>query len=256
MTASKLFDLHGRTALVTGSSRGIGSAIVLALAEAGADVAVHYSGNVERAREVAGQAATGFGVKTAVVGGDLGAEGAAQTIFADVTAALGRLDILVLNASVQLPKDWTAITRADFDQQVNVNYRATLELLQLALPPMAERGWGRVLTIGSVQEREPHPEMLVYSSLKNAQTALGLSLAKQFAPRGVTINNLAPGVIETDRLRGRITGPEHREKVRGWIPVGFVGEPEDCAGAALLLCSDAGRYITGQNLFADGGMSL
>jgi|SRR5882724_7884167 len=121
---------------------------------------------------------------------------------------------------------------------------------------MAERKWGRVLTIGSVQECVPNPEMLVYSSLKNAQTALGFSLAKQYASHGVTINNLAPGVIETDRYHDRVKTPEHAERLLAWIPAGNIGQPADCVGAALLLCSDAGRYITGQNLFVDGGMSL
>ena len=82
------------------------------------------------------------------------------------------------------------------------------------------------------------------------------NLAKQYAPHGVTVNNLAPGVINTDRSRARLTDPAYVNKVLSWIPTGHIGEPEDCAGAALLLCSEAGRYITGQNLFVDGGMSL
>lgn len=249
------FCLKGRKALVTGSSRGIGSAIALAFAEAGADIAIHCAGNTAQARETESQAAA-FGVKTAVIQGDLSAGLASRSIFGSTLAAFGHIDILVLNASVQIPKDWLGITPEDVDKQIAVNYRSSLELLQLAVPPMAQRGWGRVLTIGSVQELVPNPEMLVYSSLKNAQTAMALSLAKQYAPQGVTFNNLAPGAIDTDRYRERVKTPERAEQVRGWIPAGSVGHPEDCAGAALLLCSDAGRYITGQNLFVDGGMSL
>jgi len=252
---NNLFDLNGRTALVTGSSRGIGAAIALSLAGAGADIAVHFGENVDRAQEVAKQAAR-FGVKAAIVGGDLSTKGGAQKVFAAAVATLGRLDILVLNASIQIPKKWTAITREDFDKQVAVNYRSSLELLQLTIPPMAERRWGRVLTIGSVQELVPNAEMLVYSSLKNAQTALGHSLAKQYASHGVTVNNIAPGVIATDRYHDRVTTPERTAQVLAWIPAGFVGEARDFGSIALLLCSDAGRYITGQNLFVDGGMSL
>jgi glucose 1-dehydrogenase len=249
------FHLHGRCALVTGSSRGIGAAIVLGLAEAGADVAIHSIRSDAAADQVAKMAAT-FGGRAVTVSGDLGAEENPHALHRSVLAALGRIDLLVLNASIQIPKDWTAITREEFQRQVNVNYRSSLELLQLCLPPMAQRKWGRVLTIGSVQETVPNPEMLVYSSLKNAQTALGLSLAKSYAACGITINNLAPGVIDTDRYRSRVTTPEHAERVRRWIPAGRIGQPEDCVGAALLLCSEAGRYITGQNLFVDGGMSL
>ncbi|MFZ4780522.1 MAG: SDR family NAD(P)-dependent oxidoreductase [Terrimicrobiaceae bacterium] len=249
------FSLKGRRALVTGSSRGIGRAIAVVLAEAGADVAIHYAAQPEAAEETARQAAA-FGGRTPLIKGDLGADGAAKSIHEQTIAALGGLDILVLNASVQIPKPWMEITREDFEKQTAVNYRSSLELLQLAVPGMIERQWGRILTIGSVQEKKPNLEMLIYSSLKNAQSGMALSLAKQLAPQGVTVNNLAPGVIETDRNRDRISAPEDNARVLSWIPAKVIGQPEDCAGAALLLCSDAGRYITGQSLFVDGGMSL
>lgn len=249
------FCLRGRTALVTGSSRGIGRAIALALAEAGADVAIHGVGDAAEARDVS-RKAEACGVRTTAIDRDLGDEDGAGTVFEAALTALGRVDILVLSASVQTPREWTGIRHAEIQRQFAVNYRSTLDLLQLAVPPMASRGWGRVLTIGSVQERRPHPDMLVYSSLKCAQTALGLSLARRYAAHGVTLNNLAPGVIETDRYRGRVTTPEQEKTVLSWIPAGHLGAPADCAGAALLLCSEAGRYITGQSLFVDGGMSL
>jgi NAD(P)-dependent dehydrogenase (short-subunit alcohol dehydrogenase family) len=218
-------------------------------------VAIHGARDEAESSSVAGLA-TAFGVKATAIDGDLENETAVKTLFETASVALGRVDILVLNASIQIPRGWSAIQHGDTQRQFAVNYRSTLDLLQLAVPPMAARGWGRVLTIGSVQERQPHPDMLVYSSLKCAQTALGLSLAKRYAQLGVTVNNLAPGVIETDRYRSRVTTPEQAKRVLAAIPAGYVGQPSDCAGAALLLCSDAGRYITGQNLFVDGGMSL
>jgi NAD(P)-dependent dehydrogenase (short-subunit alcohol dehydrogenase family) len=98
--------------------------------------------------------------------------------------------------------------------------------------------------------------MLVYASLKAAQTSMVRNLARQFAPRGVTVNNLAPGVIATDRNTERLAAAAYREQVLARIPAGRIGDPDDCAGAALLLCSEAGRYITGQSLLVDGGMSL
>jgi glucose 1-dehydrogenase len=237
------FNLSGRRALVTGSTRGIGAAIAAALGEAGARVALHGSDH-EAANEKDSE----------IIHADLSADDGARRVFDASVAALGGIDILILNASLQTKKPWTGFTRADLDAHYAVNYRASFELLQLAAPGMMERGWGRILTIGSVQEAKPHPEMMVYSSFKHAQTGLVLGLAGQLAPRGVTINNLAPGVIATDRNAAALSDPDYAGKVRAAIPAGFFGEPADCAGAALLLCSDAGRYITGQNLFVDGGL--
>lgn len=137
-----------------------------------------------------------------------------------------------------------------------VNYRASYELLQLFAPAMCERRWGRIVTVGSVQETRPHPRMLPYSSLKHAQTGLALGLAKQLAPSGVTENALAPGVVVTDRNTEALADPDYAEKARSSIPIGRFGESADCVGAALLLCSDAGAYITGQNLYVDGGLGL
>ncbi len=255
MKLQKLFDLSGRTALVTGSSRGIGAAIALALAEAGADVAVHYARGRHAASEVA-QAIMRNGRKAIVIGEDLSAPGAADRIVHNTINDMGKLDILVLNASIQIPEPWFSVTPEHVDQQFRTNWQSGFELIQKAAPAMLERGWGRILTIGSVQEAKPHPEMVVYAALKAAQSLTVRNLARQFAPRGVTVNNLAPGVIETDRNAGRLADDAYKAKVMLQIPAGRIGAPEECVGAALLLCSEAGRYITGQSLLVDGGMSL
>ncbi len=255
MTLPRSFDLTGRRALVTGSSRGIGAAIAVALAEAGADVMVHYTGNADQANGVAARI-TAAGRRTGVVQADLGADDGARHVFDASVAALGGVDILILNASVQTKKNWLDFTREEIDRHYAVNYRSSYELLQLAAPGMIERNWGRIVTLGSVQEIKPHPEMLPYSSLKHAQTGLVLGLAKQLAPHGITLNNLAPGIIQTDRNVAALSDAEYAKKIRAAIPAGYFGESADCVGAALLLCSDAGRYITAQNLFVDGGLSL
>jgi len=249
------FDLSGKRALVTGSSRGIGRAIALALAEAGADVAVHAAGSREKAEAVA-EEIRGMGRASAIILADLADGDAPGKIFDEATAAFGSLDILVSNASVQIPERWQSVSRDHFERQVLVNWRSAFELIQLCLPPMMERGWGRVLTIGSVQEARPHPDMVIYAATKSAQTSMVRNLAKQAAHRGVTLNNLAPGVIGTERSLQRLVDTEYEKKVLSNIPAARIGQPGDCAGAALLLCSDAGQYITGQNLYVDGGMSL
>ncbi len=249
------FTLTGRRAVVTGSSRGIGAAIALALAEAGADVVVTYTGNRDCGLAVS-EKIRSLGRRSAAVASDLSASDAPQRLFDASMEVLGGIDILVSNVAIQHPENWRVVSREHFDEQLTVNFRSAFELIQLVAPAMLARKWGRIVTIGSVQEAKPHPDMVVYSALKAAQTLLVQNLAKQFAPHGVTVNNLAPGVIGTERSFARMADPEYLEKVLSWIPSGRIGQPEDCAGAALLLCSDAGRYITGQSLFVDGGMSL
>ena len=250
-----LFRLDGRTALVTGARREIGRAIALTLAGAGARIAVHHAGTEEEVADADAVVAeiTGSGGEAVAFGQDFARDDAGHTLAAAVTA-WAPVDILVLNASIELVEPYTAITRARFDRQIAVNLRTTLELLQDLLPAMAERGWGRVLTIGSVQQDIPHPEMLVYAGTKAAQLNWALNLARQVGAQGVTVNNLAPGAIHTAR--------NHEQMLRGGaallprIPVGRLGRPDDLCGAALLLCSDAGRYITGTNLFVDGGRHI
>ncbi|WPJ95175.1 SDR family oxidoreductase [Coraliomargarita algicola] len=255
MKLAKQFDLSGRSALVTGSTRGIGRAIALALAEAGANIALHGTSDSERVQKVRDEVLA-HGVQCTVVLKNLADDDAADYLHAQVNEAFGQLDILVTNASVQLPKPWLEGNRQDFELQVNVNLRCTYELIQRVAPDMVERGWGRILTVGSVQESKPHPDMLIYAATKCAQTSLAQNLAKQLGPSGVTVNNLAPGVIGTDRNIPRLADENYKQFVLGKIPVGRIGTPEDCAATALLLCSNAGAYITGQNIYVDGGMSL
>lgn len=216
---------------------------------------IHYVGADPAAHEVSGRVAA-LGRKTGVVQADFAETDAAKKVFDATVRALGGLDILVSNVAVQIPETWQDVTRANFDAQVAINWRCGFELIQLAAPAMLERGWGRIVTVGSVQELKPHPQMTVYSALKGAQAVMVKSLARQFAARGVTVNNLAPGVILTDRNTQRLADPAYASEVRALIPAGSFGEPDDCRGAALLLCSDAGRYITGQCVRVDGGMSL
>jgi NAD(P)-dependent dehydrogenase (short-subunit alcohol dehydrogenase family) len=246
------FRLAGRTALVTGARREIGRAIALGLAGAGARVAIHHAGTTEEASDAATvlQEIQAMGSEAAVFAQDFALDDAGHRLAAAVTA-WAPVDILVLNASIELPEDFRTITRDRFDRQIAVNLRTTMELLQGLVPPMAERGWGRVVTIGSVQQDRPHPAMLVYAGTKAAQLNWVLNLARQVGGQGVTVNNLAPGAILTARNRDQMA--VEGEALAKRIPAGRLGRPDDLVGAAMLLCSDAGCYINGVNLFVDGG---
>ena len=240
-----------KTALVTGSSRGIGKAIALKLAKDGFKIFVHCSGDTSNANEVKEEIIKNGGVAEVVSANLCNIEETKKII--EIT---GNLDALILNASIQIKKPWEEITLDDCYNQLNCNYVSSLLLIQQAVPFMKENGWGRIVTIGSVQESKPHPDMLVYSSSKAAQTNMVKSLAVQLAPFGITVNNVAPGVIYTDRNKEALSDENYAKKVTDSIPAGFYGTPEDCAPTVSLLCSNDGKYITGQSIYIDGGKSL
>jgi len=249
------FRLDGRTALVTGARREIGRAIALGLAGVGARLAIHHVGTEEETRDAAGVVATiEAGGGTARAFAQDFSQPEAGLRLAEAVKAWAPIDILVLNASIEIPEDWQTISGAHFEQQITVNLRSTLELLQALVPPMGERGWGRVVTIGSVQQVMPHPAMMVYAGTKAAQFNWVLNLARQYGGHGVTVNNLAPGAILTARNQAQMQREGAALAQR--IPVGRLGAPDDLVGAALLLCSDAGRYITGGDLYVDGGRHI
>lgn len=251
----ELFNLKGKTALVTGGGQGIGRAITLALAEFGADVVVNFRGNEKLAEQTTSDARK-FGIKALLWKFDLARAdaGAEWKKFSEENACPA--DILVANASMQVRAPFDEVTDEDFEAQINVNLRSTLRLIREVVPHMAQNRWGRILNIGSVQQARPHRDMCVYAATKAGLVNLVKNLAPRLAPMGITINNLAPGAIATARNKDALADAEYRKAVESNIPLGYVGEAEDCAGAALLLCSDAGRYITGADYFVDGGLSL
>lgn len=247
----KAFDLTGRRALITGADSGIGQAIGLGLAAHGADLVLHYLNNSTGAEHLADQIRA-LGRRADCIAQDLASSGGVDTL----AASAGVVDILVLNAGVEQRKPWTEVTPADFEQGTEVNLRANVRLLQLFVPPMQERGWGRVLSIGSIQQQRPHLDALVYASTKTAMLHIMRNLARHAAPHGVTLNNLAPGATRTPKSDARYEDAAFRDRVIQKIPAAREGRPEDLVGAAILLCSDAGAYITGADLFVDGGRSL
>jgi len=240
-----------KRALVTGSSRGIGRAAAIALASDGYHVIVHCAGKIDKAEETKAIIESNGGTAE-IITADLCNISETSEIFNKI----GGVDALVLNASIQIRKPWAEITSDDIYAQLNCNFVSSLMLIQAAVPYMKEKKWGRIVTVGSVQEKKPHPDMLVYSASKAAQTNMVQSLALQLAPFGITVNNVAPGVIATDRNAEALSDKAYAEKVRSAIPLGFYGEPQDCAPVISLLCSDEGRYITGQSFYIDGGKSI
>lgn len=255
MGVKQLFNLHGKTALVTGASQGIGRSVALALAEHGANVVVNYRSNRALAELVQAEIQA-MGVQAWLWEYDLGSD----TITADfhqLREELGfQIDILVLNASIQIRKPWEEVTNREFDAQMRVNVRASLELIQCCVPHMEEQHWGRIVTLGSVQQARPSRQMIVYAASKAAQLNMVTNLAWLLGRKGITVNNLAPGVIGTVRNREVLANPNFKTNIEKHIPLGYVGEPNDLVAIALLLCSDAGRYISGADIFVDGGMRL
>lgn len=240
-----------KVALVTGSSRGIGRAIAIRLAKDGYRVIVHGAGNVDKANEVK-DIITSNGGEAEVITADLCDLKATK----DFCTKLKAIDVLVLNASVQIRRPWNEISVEECYSQLNCNFVSSMLLIQAVAENMKKNKWGRIITVGSVQEAKPHPDMLVYSASKAAQTNMVTSLSLQLAKDGITVNNVAPGVIYTDRNIEALSDPVYAKKVTDSIPVGFYGEPDDCAGIVSLLCSEEGRYITGQSIYVDGGKSV
>ena len=240
-----------KTAFITGSSRGIGRAIALRLASDGFKVILHGVVESNHIKNLKDEIEKNGGT-TEIITADLCNLEATKILAEKVKD----IDVLVLNASVQYRTPWQEITTDACYDQLNCNFVSSMMLIQAAVPHMQQAGWGRIITIGSVQEAKPNPDMLVYSASKAAQTNMMHSLSLQLAKDGITVNNVAPGVIYTDRNVEALSDPEYAKKVTDSIPVGFYGEPTDCAGIVSLLCSDEGRYITGQSIYVDGGKSV
>lgn len=257
------FSMQGRRALVTGGSVSIGRAIALAFAEAGADVAVHYSaaadvafGLPDAARDTVAEIAA-RGRKGLAIEADFSIAGEARRCVEAATQGLSGLDVVVACASVQKRVPFLEYPMEEMERQVRINFLATLELLQAALPGMRENGWGRILTIGSINEMKPEPDQPVYAALKSAQTNLAMNLARDNAKYGITVNNLAPGLIATERNRWRRQDAGVWAEIqKQYSPFGRAGTPDEMAAAALLLCSEAGSYVTGASLEATGGAHL
>ncbi|MGV9351167.1 SDR family oxidoreductase [Streptomyces spiralis] len=251
--------LVGRTALVTGASRGIGRGIALRLAREGAIVAVHYRGDAfaaaETLAEIREQGGHAFGIQAELES----AEGA-QTLFAGFDAGLAGfgvvrgLDILVNNAGVSGSARIDEVTPELFDRIFNVNARSLLFVAQLGLRRMREGG--RIINVSSAATRIAYPESVVYSMSKGAVDTFTLALAKEVGPRSITVNAVAPGFVETDMNLAKRRTPEAAAQLAGWSVFGRLGRTRDIADIVAFLASDDSRWITGQCIDASGGSRL
>ena len=239
--------LTDRVALVTGGSRGIGRAVALALAEAGAAVAVNYR---ERAREAAGvvEAIRGKGGRAMAIGADASRSAEVTAMVAAVERDLGPVDILVNNAGIGLIRGLDDLTEADFDLTIAVNLKSAFLCTQAVVPGMRARAWGRIVHISSGAARGAGGVGVHYNASKAGMEGLTRGYASRLVKDGITVNAVAPSLIETDMVRAGLAASPAR------IPLGRFGTAEECAQAVLMVVGNA--YMTGQTIPLSGGMSF
>jgi len=237
-------DLSGRIALVTGAARGIGKAIALALAEAGADVAVNYRARDADALAVA-DAVRNLGRRTMTVRADVSDSSAVKSMVEAIADELGGVDVLVNNAGVAMRRGLDDLTEADFDRTIAVNLKSAFLCTQAVLPGMRARRWGRIVNISSGAARGAGAVGLHYNASKAGMEGLTRGYSARLANEGITVNAVAPSLIETDMSPGR---PE----VAARIPLGRLGLPHEVAQVVLMVVANA--YMTGQTVQINGGL--
>jgi NAD(P)-dependent dehydrogenase (short-subunit alcohol dehydrogenase family) len=247
---SDAFSLAGRTAVVTGASRGIGAAIAVALDAAGARVAL-----VARSADDLTAVAGGLEHDPVVVATDLAEPDAPATVAAAALAALDHVDILVNNAALGVRTDSTELDGPTIDRLHQLNVRNLLLLTTALVPQMVERGGGSVINVSSVSSQVGTPRRSAYAASKGAVDALTRSLAMEYGPHGIRFNAVAPGVIVTSMWERNRAIPGVIEQIEGQIALRRWGLPDDVADVVVFLASDASRYVTAQTIEVDGGMA-
>lgn len=256
--------LAGKVALVTGSSQGIGQGIVLALAEAGADVVINYRSNPDGAEDTL-KKVTAIGGKCYlarcrpahghIVQADLGSVAMVRDLIAESIGHFGKLDILVNNAGIEKHAPFWEVTEADYDAVLNVNLKGVFFATQTFVQHLLEtKRPGKIINISSVHEDLPFPNFTAYCVSKGGLKMLTRNLAIELGRSGITINNVAPGAIETPINTKLLNDPEKLGALLNQIPLGRLGQPQDVAALVTFLASAAADYITGSTFFVDGGL--
>jgi 3-oxoacyl-[acyl-carrier protein] reductase len=240
-------DLTQRVALVTGGSRGIGRAIAVSLADAGAAVAVNYREKSAEAAAVAG-AIGAKGGKAVAIRADVSQAGEVARMMAEVERALGPVDVLVNNAGVGLVRGVDDLTEADFDLTIAVNLKSVFLCTQAVIPGMRQRKWGRIVNISSGAARGAGGVGPHYNASKAGMEGMTRGYAARLVKDGITVNAVAPSLIETDMVKQGLASAASR------IPLGRFGTPEECAQVVLMLVGNA--YMTGQTVALSGGLSF
>jgi len=244
------FRLDGSVALVTGASTGLGQAIAIALAEAGANVACH--GNTQ-APDATCQAVTKIGRQALALTGDLSVRETPRQLIEKTIAHFGQLDILVNNAGIIRRAPATAYSEEDWATVIEVNLSSVFRLSQLAGRHMIERGRGKILNIASLLSFQGGITVPAYAASKGGVAQLTKALANEWAAKGVNVNAIAPGYMRTDNTKALQQDETRNRQILERVPAGRWGEPSDLAGAAVFLCSAASAYVNGHVLVVDGG---
>ncbi len=245
--------LKDRVALVTGASRGIGRAIAATLAREGAFVYVNYSSNREAAEETL-QMIKESGGAGEVIGFNVSDPSEVKESIGRIISEKNRLDILVNNAGVARDNLIVRLKEEDFDEVIGVNLRGVFNCCRSVARQMMKQRWGRIVNVTSVVGEMGNPGQTVYAASKAGIVGFTKSLAKELASRGITVNAVAPGFIETD-MTSSLPDSAKEEYLKA-IPLGRFGRPEDVAGAVLFLCSEDGNYITGEVIRVNGGLYM
>jgi NAD(P)-dependent dehydrogenase (short-subunit alcohol dehydrogenase family) len=252
MSALRQFSLEGKVAVVTGSTRGIGRAILEGLAGAGAAVTAN-SRNPEATQTVATEI-TAAGGKCVAVPADVSDAADVERLIKTTVSTFGRLDILVNNAGISpYYKPAETVSEAEFDEIIKCNLKGVFLCCQAAARVMIPQKSGRIINIGSIAGQVALPRMLAYTSAKGAVNQLTRVLAVEWARYGILVNVIAPAYIETDLTKGLRENPKRRDDLIRQVPLGRLGEPSEIVGAAIYLASDAASYVTGHVLNIDGG---
>jgi 3-oxoacyl-[acyl-carrier protein] reductase len=249
-----MFDLTGKTALITGGSRGLGRAIALAFARQGADVAINYRGNADAANEVVAEI-TGSGRRALAIQGDTsdGRE-ACEAIVKAGLDGLRSLDILVNNAGITRDNLLMRMDAEEWDAVIDTNLGGPFWMTRAVARPMMKARSGRIINMSSAAGRMGNPGQANYAAAKAGLIGLTKTTARELASRGITCNAIAPGLIETDLTADLPKAAT--DALTGMTPMGYVGSVDDVAAAAVYFASDEARYVTGQVLGVDGGIVM